>query len=181
MITDITPILEFLKAATPRAWIDAAVDNLDILLIDHAQCEKKAASTALMLIHRHPDREELLYKLSRLAREELRHFEQVLDILKSRGGPLSPCGAVVSDPARVPKTVEYNFWRHRIAIRALGCFGFFPDSLCRGQISNNSNHDSASCRNPRELSFAVRPMSGSSRHSRDASRIALAVSHPTAA
>ncbi len=85
MTTDITPILEFLKAATPQAWIDAAVDNLDILLIDHAQCEKKAASTALMLIHRHPDREELLYKLSRLAREELRHFEQVLDILKSRG------------------------------------------------------------------------------------------------
>jgi tRNA-(ms[2]io[6]A)-hydroxylase len=85
MTTDITPILEFLKVPTPQTWIKAAVENLEILLIDHAQCEKKAASTALMLIHRHPDREELLYKLSRLAREELRHFEQVLDILKSRG------------------------------------------------------------------------------------------------
>jgi tRNA-(ms[2]io[6]A)-hydroxylase len=85
MTVDISPIDQFLNVATPQGWIDAALQNLDILLIDHAQCEKKAASTALMMIHRYPDREELLNKLSRLAREELRHFEQVLDIMKSRG------------------------------------------------------------------------------------------------
>ncbi len=85
MSVDISPIIQFLKVNTPQGWIDAAVENLNILLIDHAQCEKKAASTALMMIHRYPDREELLYKLSRLAREELRHFEQVLEIMKSRG------------------------------------------------------------------------------------------------
>jgi len=85
MTVDISPINQFLGAATPQGWIDAALINLNLLLIDHAQCEKKAASTALMMIHRYPDREQLLCKLSRLAREELRHFEQVLEIMKSRG------------------------------------------------------------------------------------------------
>jgi len=84
MTVDISPINQFLGVATPQGWIDSALENLNILLIDHAQCEKKAASTALMMIHRYPDREQLLYKLSRLAREELRHFEQVLEIMKSR-------------------------------------------------------------------------------------------------
>jgi len=84
MKTDISTILSFLKTPTPQAWIDVAIKNLPILLIDHAQCEKKAASTALMLIHRYPDKQDLLYKLSRLAREELRHFEQVLDIMQQR-------------------------------------------------------------------------------------------------
>jgi len=84
-MTDISPINQFLVVSTPQIWIDVALKNLNILLIDHAQCEKKAASTALMMIHRYPDREQLLYKLSRLAREELRHFEQVLEIMKSRG------------------------------------------------------------------------------------------------
>lgn len=84
MTTDISPILSFLKCNTPQSWIDVALNNLAVLLIDHAQCEKKAASTALMMIHRYPDRQDLLYKLSRLAREELRHFEQVLDIMQQR-------------------------------------------------------------------------------------------------
>lgn len=85
MSTDISDIESFLKVPTPEAWINKAVNNLDILLIDHAQCEKKAASTALMLIHRYPERKALLYQLSRLAREELRHFEQVLEIMEERG------------------------------------------------------------------------------------------------
>jgi len=85
MSTDISEIITFLKIPTPQPWIDKALKNQDILLIDHAQCEKKAASTALMLIHRYPERKALLYQLSRLAREELRHFEQVLDIMSERG------------------------------------------------------------------------------------------------
>ena len=63
------------------------------MLIDHAHCEKKAASTALSLMYRYVDHPTLLNKMSRLAREELRHFEQVLAILKRRGiryGHLSP-------------------------------------------------------------------------------------------
>ena len=54
------------------------------MLVDHAHCERKAASTALNLMYRYGSNHELLYKMSRLAREELRHFERVLDILADR-------------------------------------------------------------------------------------------------
>jgi tRNA-(ms[2]io[6]A)-hydroxylase len=81
----IEPIREFLPCETPDAWIEAAKANQDILLIDHANCEKKAASTALNLIYRYVDNHDLLNKMSRLAREELRHFEQVIAIMKKRG------------------------------------------------------------------------------------------------
>ena len=74
----------FLLCETPRAWIDKALVNLDVLLIDHANCEKKAASTALNLIYRHVEYPHMILQLSKLAREELRHFEQVVSILKKR-------------------------------------------------------------------------------------------------
>lgn len=77
-------IKQFLKCATPEKWIESALNNLDIMLIDHAHCEKKAASSALNLIYRYADKYELLQKMSRLAREELRHYEMVLKILKAR-------------------------------------------------------------------------------------------------
>ena len=75
----------FVRVPTPDAWVRAAADNLPLLLIDHANCEKKAASTALALMYKYVDRGELLHKMSRLAREELRHFEQVLEIMESMG------------------------------------------------------------------------------------------------
>jgi len=76
----------FLSCETPHAWVQAASrpENLPILLIDHANCEKKAASTALALMHRYTDHHRLLNRMSRLAREELRHFEQVLAIMRGR-------------------------------------------------------------------------------------------------
>ncbi len=77
--------IDFLRCATPQAWIEAALVAPELLLIDHAHCEKKAASTALNLMFRYVDRPALLDKLSRLAREELRHFEQVLKIMRRRG------------------------------------------------------------------------------------------------
>ena len=79
------PIRAFLHCATPPAWVEWALQHPDILLIDHANCEKKAASTALNLMYRYVEHHELLKKLSRLAREELRHFEQVIAIMKARG------------------------------------------------------------------------------------------------
>jgi len=78
-------IHDFLPCRTPQKWIENALDNQDLLLIDHAHCEKKAASTALSLMYRYVDNSDLLNKMSRLAREELRHFEQVLAIMNKRG------------------------------------------------------------------------------------------------
>lgn len=77
-------IHDFLPCATPRQWIDNALANQDLMLIDHAHCEKKAASTALSLMYRYVENTNLLNKMSRLAREELRHFEQVLAIINKR-------------------------------------------------------------------------------------------------
>lgn len=78
-------IHDFLPCRTPQKWIDNALANQDLMLIDHAHCEKKAASTALSLMYRYVDNTDLLNKMSRLAREELRHFEQVLAIMRQRG------------------------------------------------------------------------------------------------
>lgn len=74
-----------LASTTGPAWLARALAHLDDILVDHAHCEKKAASTALSLLFRYPDRSELLRPLSRLAREELRHFERVVDALAARG------------------------------------------------------------------------------------------------
>lgn len=79
------PLLDFLPCATPQRWIEAALENPALLLIDHAQCEKKAASTAMSLMFRYVDRPELLTKMSQLAREELLHFEQVVGLMEERG------------------------------------------------------------------------------------------------
>lgn len=75
---------QFLRCDTPDAWVEAALTHQDILLIDHANCEKKAAATAMTLMHKYIERGDLLHKMSRLAREELLHFEQVLAIMQKR-------------------------------------------------------------------------------------------------
>lgn len=85
MTSALDAIHDFLPCRTPERWIENALGNQDLMLIDHAHCEKKAASTALSLMYRYVDNTELLNKMSRLAREELRHFEQVLAIMKKRG------------------------------------------------------------------------------------------------
>ena len=81
----IAEIEEFLLCQTPQAWIEQALEHPQELLIDHANCEKKAAGTALTLMFRYAEKEELQQKMSRLAREELRHFEQVTAIMRKRG------------------------------------------------------------------------------------------------
>jgi len=70
-----------LRAATPAAWIAEACALPEVLLIDHANCEKKAASTALALMFAYAEDLGLTDKMSRLAREELRHYEQVAKLI----------------------------------------------------------------------------------------------------
>lgn len=82
---DLQAIHAFLPCTTPQAWIEAALANQAVLLIDHAHCEKKAASTALSLMYRYLNSPDLLHRMSCLAREELRHFEQVLALMEKRG------------------------------------------------------------------------------------------------
>ncbi len=74
-----------LKVATDPAWIERAKLDLDAVLVDHAHCEMKAASNALALAGRHPDRAALVRRLVAVAQEELVHFDRVLAILEARG------------------------------------------------------------------------------------------------
>ena len=76
-----------LGAPTPAAWVDEAVVRWQELLVDHANCEKKAASTALALMFAYPDDRKLALRLARLAREELRHFEQVDKLMQQLAVP----------------------------------------------------------------------------------------------
>ncbi|MCA9320862.1 MAG: tRNA-(ms[2]io[6]A)-hydroxylase, partial [Planctomycetes bacterium] len=75
-----------LASDTDPTWTRRALDNLDAILLDHAHCERKAASTALSLIFKYTDQTSLMIPLSELAREELRHFEEVIGHVERRGG-----------------------------------------------------------------------------------------------
>ena len=79
--------LAALLVPTPQRWLDAACEHWRTLLVDHANCEKKAASTALALIFAYPEQAAHNLALARLAREELRHFEQVTRMMERLGVP----------------------------------------------------------------------------------------------
>lgn len=74
-----------LRSRTESDWLARAIAHTDEVLIDHAHCERKAATQALSLLARFPDRPELVGPMLTLAREELEHFELVLQILGQRG------------------------------------------------------------------------------------------------
>ncbi len=82
------PILDeintFLRVPTPQSWLTAALEHIDILLIDHANCEKKAANMGMTLMYKYTNKAGLLKKMSQLAREEILHFEQVVTIMQKR-------------------------------------------------------------------------------------------------
>ena len=86
-------VAAFFDTPTPEEWLQEAGRRLPELLLDHANCELKAASTALGLIYRYPERTALARRMSRLAREELRHFEQVRKIMQDRSIPFEHTSA----------------------------------------------------------------------------------------
>jgi tRNA 2-(methylsulfanyl)-N6-isopentenyladenosine37 hydroxylase len=102
------PTIKFLKQPTSIAWVEQVIAHLDIVLLDHSHCERKAAGVALNLMFRYPAHEKLVRMLTAIAREELEHFEWVNQWLERRGiamGPLPapPYGASLSDQIRRPE------------------------------------------------------------------------------
>jgi tRNA-(ms[2]io[6]A)-hydroxylase len=85
--------IRWLAAPTSAAWLEQAIARPDLLLIDHAHCERKAAGVALQLMFRYPGDDALAAVLSPLAREELEHFELVLALMACRGIALRPLQA----------------------------------------------------------------------------------------
>ncbi|RUR12813.1 tRNA-(ms[2]io[6]A)-hydroxylase [Legionella sp. km772] len=93
LTTDLQTLNDFLQVKTPRAWLEYAATHIPLLLLDHAHCERKAAATAIALMSKYPEKEELVAVMSPLAREELLHFEKVIAIMNDKGisfGPLHP-------------------------------------------------------------------------------------------
>ncbi|CCD05594.1 TPA: tRNA-(ms[2]io[6]A)-hydroxylase [Legionella pneumophila] len=88
--SDLQTLNDFLKIKTPEAWLNHAAGNIPLLLLDHAHCERKAAGTAINFISKYPEKAELVAIMAPLAREELLHFEKVIDIMKQKGIVYSP-------------------------------------------------------------------------------------------
>ena len=74
-----------LKRATDPKWLALALSRFDEVLIDHAHCEKKAASNALSLMQAYPEVPGLPAQMARMAREEAGHLARVLQIMEDRG------------------------------------------------------------------------------------------------
>lgn len=87
------PISGFLGTASSPAWAEALAADLPTLLVDHANCELKAAASALALLHRYPTNTGLTWRMPRLAREELRHYEQVQQQMARLDIPMRPLTA----------------------------------------------------------------------------------------
>ncbi|KEI34565.1 tRNA-(ms[2]io[6]A)-hydroxylase [Francisella sp. W12-1067] len=86
-------IEKFLLCETPDTWVNVALENVELMLLDHAYCEMKAASSAMTYIYKYPDKHDLIIRMSKIAREELVHFEQVMRLLKKRNIKYEPISA----------------------------------------------------------------------------------------
>jgi len=74
-----------LKLPTDPRWADIAEKNIEDILVDHAYCEQKAASTAISLIVTYPEYSDLVTAMTALAREEMGHFKMVHDRILKMG------------------------------------------------------------------------------------------------
>lgn len=74
-----------LELPTDPRWVDIASKNLEDILVDHAYCEQKAASSCISLIVQFPDKQKLVEMLTPVVAEEWTHFELVLEHLNKRG------------------------------------------------------------------------------------------------
>jgi tRNA-(ms[2]io[6]A)-hydroxylase len=90
VLSSALPTINALKQPTSDAWIEQAIANLDIILLDHSHCERKAAGVALNFMFRYPSNTKLVRELTAIAKEELEHFELVNQWLERRNIPLAP-------------------------------------------------------------------------------------------
>lgn len=129
--------MRILAAATDGAWLQRALKGIDEILVDHAHCEKKAASTALSLLFRYPEKGALLVPLARLAQEELGHFAEVVEVLDARGVglrhqvPSSYAGALMAAvrPAEPDRLVDTLLCAALIEARSCERMQLLADAL----------------------------------------------------
>ena len=93
------PRMLHLQSTSSARWIAQVDQSLSDILIDHAHCEQKAASTAMDLMFDYVENEDLCQEMSEIVREELEHFELVQRLLIHRQIPLRPLAAPPTAPA----------------------------------------------------------------------------------
>ncbi len=74
-----------LAVASKQEWIDAVMADFDAFLKDHADCERKASSMAMSFVAKYPNRIEIIPELIEIGIEELEHFQQVYELMASKG------------------------------------------------------------------------------------------------
>ena len=74
-----------LKLPTDPRWVNIVEKNIEEILVDHAWCEQKAASTAISFIVTYPEYSELVIAMTAIAKEEMSHFKMVHDKILERG------------------------------------------------------------------------------------------------
>jgi tRNA 2-(methylsulfanyl)-N6-isopentenyladenosine37 hydroxylase len=82
-------VLGLVLPTDPR-WTNIASKNIHEILVDHAYCEQKAASSGISIIVQYPEKERLVEVLTAIVAEEWSHFERVLQELRKRGMALGP-------------------------------------------------------------------------------------------
>lgn len=117
----LSAVYEFLGCRTPVEWLERARQEEPILLQDHANCEKKAAGTALNLLFRYSHLIPLQMKLTQLAREELLHYEQVLELMAKRGHAYQPLSAA-GYAAGLRREVRTSEPGHLVDLLIVGAF-----------------------------------------------------------
>ena len=74
-----------LELPTDPRWVNIAEKNIEDILVDHAYCEQKAASSCISIIISYPEKDRVVEVLTPVVAEEWGHFERVLEELKKRG------------------------------------------------------------------------------------------------
>jgi tRNA-(ms[2]io[6]A)-hydroxylase len=148
--------IKLLRQPTSEQWLQQALNNLDLILLDHSHCERKAAGVALNLIFRYPTYLDLIKQLTAIAKEELEHFEQVNQWLETKGialAPLkpSPYGATLkqavrkNEPERLLDSLLISALIEARSHERLGLLGeFCPDAelakFYRGLMASEARH-----------------------------------------
>ena len=79
-----------LKSSSKPEWLDAVMNDFGSFLQDHADCERKASAMAMSFVAKYPDRLEIIPELIETGIEELEHFQQVYQLMQSKGIALKP-------------------------------------------------------------------------------------------
>lgn len=156
MLSSPLPVINALKQPTTSAWIEQAISNLDVILLDHSHCERKAAGVALNFMFRYPSLAKLVKELTQIAKEEIEHFELVNQWLERKNIPLAP----LSPPpygARLKAEVRRKEPEH-----------FLDNLLVTGLIEARSHERlgllAANCPEPELAKFYRNLMASEARH-----------------